>query len=177
MNFATILDASVVTLACFWMFLVVDGIMGAAIACWSDSVPRPETTSTLAPVCHYACPLTCELPEVVISAPVELIKTVEIETGTSAVVIAPEVTEEAIEQPLKVAKRLTYSQQVKARASKMFGYPISTKEVLKSSIINRSDLSFMGAVNLERTGKDFYQVVDSYLDLIEKDRVSRRAAC
>jgi hypothetical protein len=59
---------------------------------------------------------------------------------------------------------LTYVQQIKNRCSACWGYEVKSKDDIKAGFINRTDLSFMGAVNLERKGKEFYETVESYLN-------------
>jgi hypothetical protein len=59
---------------------------------------------------------------------------------------------------------LTYAQTIKNRCSACWGYEVTTKADIKSGFVNRTTLNFMEAVNLERSGKDFYQTVEAYLD-------------
>ncbi len=61
-------------------------------------------------------------------------------------------------------QRSTYSQAIKNRCSACWGYEVKSKDDIKAGFINRTDLSFMGAVNLERKGKEFYETVETYLD-------------
>jgi hypothetical protein len=61
-------------------------------------------------------------------------------------------------------QRLTYTQAIKNRCSACWGYEVKSKDDIKAGFINRTDLSFMGAVNLERKGKEFYETVESYLN-------------
>jgi hypothetical protein len=61
-------------------------------------------------------------------------------------------------------QRLTYTQAIKNRCSACWGYEVKSKDDIKAGFINRTDLSFMGAVNLERTGREFYETVESYLN-------------
>jgi hypothetical protein len=61
-------------------------------------------------------------------------------------------------------QRLTYTQAIKNRCSACWGYEVKSKDDIKAGFINRTDLSFMEAVNLERKGKEFYQTVETYLD-------------
>jgi len=58
----------------------------------------------------------------------------------------------------------TYSQAIKNRCSACWGYEVKTKADIKAGFINRTNLSFMGAVNLERTGREFYETVEGYLN-------------
>jgi hypothetical protein len=60
--------------------------------------------------------------------------------------------------------KLTYSQAIKNRCGACWGYEVNSKADIKAGFINRSNLNFMEAVNLERTGKEFYQTVEAYLD-------------
>jgi hypothetical protein len=41
---------------------------------------------------------------------------------------------------------------------------VKSKTDIKAGFVNRANLNFMEAVNLERTGKEFYQIVEAYLD-------------
>ena len=59
---------------------------------------------------------------------------------------------------------LTYVQQIKNRCSACWGYEVQLKTDIKAGFINRANLNFMEAVNLERKGKEFYKIVESYLD-------------
>jgi len=59
---------------------------------------------------------------------------------------------------------LTYTQAIKNRCSACWGYKVATKRDIKEGFVNRTNLNFMEAVNLERNGKDFYQTVEAYLD-------------
>jgi len=59
---------------------------------------------------------------------------------------------------------LTYTQAIKNRCGACWGYEVTTKADIKAGFINRTNLNFMEAVNLERTGKEFYQTVEAYLD-------------
>ena len=59
---------------------------------------------------------------------------------------------------------LTYAQMIKRRCSVCWGYQVESKGDIKSGFVNRANLNFMQAVNLERTGKEFYQTVEAYLD-------------
>lgn len=104
--------------------------------------------------------------------------------STEATVAALEVEEvEESPQPLPVpckapetGKKSTLAQRVKVRCSQVFGYEIKTPNDAKRAIINKSNVSFMGAVNLERKGAEFWQAVDSELDRIEAERKAKRAA-
>lgn len=104
-------------------------------------------------------------------APAIDIEATESDTPTEPPTEEP--TEEAPEPTQKTVKR--YTQVVKQRFAKVFKIKnpqpsdLSPANV-KSTIINRTDISFMGAVNLERTGKDFWKAVDAALDKIEKSR-------
>jgi hypothetical protein len=159
---AQCLNVSIIALSVFWLFLVVNGIVQSAIAAWKD-VRKPQQVAA-APSFHYACPLTCELP----SSPVASIPTpTQLEVTTPAP-LAPE--------PVAKAVKVTYSHQVKERCSRVFGYQVTTKADVKRALINKGNLNFMAAVNLERTGKDFYEAVDACLDRIEEERAIRRAA-
>jgi hypothetical protein len=60
--------------------------------------------------------------------------------------------------------KLTYSQAIKNRCSACWGYEVKSKTDIKAGFVNRANLNFMEAVNLERTGKEFYQTVEAYLD-------------
>ena len=60
--------------------------------------------------------------------------------------------------------KLTYAQAIKRRCSACWGYEVETKADIKSGFVNRANLNFMEAVNLERSGREFYQTVESYLD-------------
>lgn len=60
--------------------------------------------------------------------------------------------------------RLTYAQVIKKRCSACWGYEVTSKADIKAGFVNRTSLNFMEAVNLERSGKDFYQAVEAYLD-------------
>jgi hypothetical protein len=60
--------------------------------------------------------------------------------------------------------RLTYAQVIKKRCSACWGYEVTSKADIKAGFVNRTSLDFMEAVNLERSGKDFYQTVEAYLD-------------
>ena len=64
---------------------------------------------------------------------------------------------------------LTYVQQIKNRCSACWGYEVQSKADIKAGFINRTNLNFMEAVNLERTGKEFYQTVEAYLDRLYYD--------
>jgi hypothetical protein len=46
---------------------------------------------------------------------------------------------------------------------------VQSKADIKAGFINRTNLNFMEAVNLERTGKEFYQTVEAYLDRLYYD--------
>jgi len=59
---------------------------------------------------------------------------------------------------------LTYTQAIKNRCTACWGYKVATKRDIKEGFVNRTNLNFMEAVNLERSGKDFYQTVEAYLD-------------
>lgn len=59
---------------------------------------------------------------------------------------------------------LTYTQAIKNRCGACWGYEVKSKADIKAGFINRTNLNFMEAVNLERTGKEFYQTVEAYLD-------------
>jgi hypothetical protein len=59
---------------------------------------------------------------------------------------------------------LTYTQAIKNRCSACWGYEVKSKADIKAGFINRTNLSFMGAVNLERTGREFYETVEGYLN-------------
>jgi len=59
---------------------------------------------------------------------------------------------------------LTYTQAIKNRCSACWGYEVKSKADIKAGFVNRANLNFMEAVNLERTGKEFYQIVEAYLD-------------
>jgi hypothetical protein len=59
---------------------------------------------------------------------------------------------------------LTYVQAIKNRCGAGWGYEVKSKADIKAGFINRTNLNFMEAVNLERTGKEFYQTVEAYLD-------------
>jgi hypothetical protein len=61
-------------------------------------------------------------------------------------------------------QRLTYTQAIKNRCGACWGYEVATKDDIKAGFINRTDLGFMEAVNLERTGREFYETVESYLN-------------
>lgn len=65
------------------------------------------------------------------------------------------------------ADQPTYAQSVKQRCAKFFGVEIKSKADIKAMFVNRDLVSFMEAVNLERTGKDFYTTVESYLDKLQ----------
>jgi hypothetical protein len=60
--------------------------------------------------------------------------------------------------------KLTYSQAIKNRCGACWGYEVKSKTDIKAGFVNRANLNFMEAVNLERTGKEFYQTVEAYLD-------------
>jgi hypothetical protein len=60
--------------------------------------------------------------------------------------------------------KLTYSQAIKNRCGACWGYEVKSKTDIKAGFVNRANLNFMEAVNLERTGKEFYQIVEAYLD-------------
>lgn len=60
--------------------------------------------------------------------------------------------------------KLTYVQAIKNRCSACWGYEVTSKGDIKSGFINRADLGFMEAVNLERSGKEFYETIESYLN-------------
>lgn len=59
---------------------------------------------------------------------------------------------------------LTYAQAIKNRCSACWGYEVTTKRDIKEGFVNRTDLNFMEAVNLERTGREFYRTVETYLN-------------
>jgi len=59
---------------------------------------------------------------------------------------------------------VTYAQAIKNRCGACWGYEVKSKADIKAGFINRTNLNFMEAVNLERTGKEFYQTVEAYLD-------------
>jgi hypothetical protein len=59
---------------------------------------------------------------------------------------------------------LTYTQAIKNRCGACWGYVVKTKADIKAGFINRTNLNFMQAVNLERTGREFYETVEAYLD-------------
>ncbi len=59
---------------------------------------------------------------------------------------------------------LTYTQAIKNRCSACWGYEVRSKGDIKSGFVNRANLNFMEAVNLERTGREFYKVVENYLN-------------
>lgn len=61
-------------------------------------------------------------------------------------------------------KLMTYTQAIKRRCSACWGYEVTSKADIESGFINRTDIGFMGAVGLERTGKEFYETVEAYLD-------------
>jgi hypothetical protein len=60
--------------------------------------------------------------------------------------------------------KLTYSQAIKNRCGACWGYEVKSKTDIKAGFVNRANLNFMEAVNLERTGKEFYQTVEAYLN-------------
>ncbi len=59
---------------------------------------------------------------------------------------------------------LTYAQAIKNRCSACWGYSVTTKRDIKEGFINRTNLNFMEAVNLERSGREFYETVENYLN-------------
>jgi hypothetical protein len=64
----------------------------------------------------------------------------------------------------KANQPLTYAQAIKNRCGACWGYEVKSKTDIKAGFVNRANLNFMEAVNLERTGKEFYQIVEAYLD-------------
>jgi hypothetical protein len=60
--------------------------------------------------------------------------------------------------------KLTYAQAIKRRCSACWGYEVISKADVKAGFINRANLNFMEAVNLERSGREFYETVEAYLD-------------
>jgi hypothetical protein len=71
--------------------------------------------------------------------------------------------EDGDEEQLK-SSTLTYTQTIKNRCSACWGYEVKSKADIKAGFVNRTHLSFMGVVNLERTGREFYETVENYLD-------------
>jgi hypothetical protein len=71
--------------------------------------------------------------------------------------------EDEDEEPLK-SSSLTYAQAIKNRCSACWGYEVKSKKDIKAGFINRTNLSFMQAVNLSRTGREFYEAVEGYLN-------------
>jgi hypothetical protein len=71
--------------------------------------------------------------------------------------------EDEDEEPPK-SSSLTYAQVIKNRCSACWGYEVKSKADIKAGFINRANLNFMEAVNLERTGKEFYETVEGYLN-------------
>jgi hypothetical protein len=61
-------------------------------------------------------------------------------------------------------KPLTYIQAIKNRCSACWGYEVTSKADIKAGFVNRTNLNFMEAVNLERSGREFYETVEAYLD-------------
>lgn len=164
MNFSQALDFAFISLAFLLAWLVVNGLTTAAIACWDNTATKPQQLA--APLAyHYACPLTCELPQLETSVPPVALQEEE-PIPTPPAPLAPSVTD----------KKLTLAQEVKARCSKVFGYEITSKAGAKSAIINKGGATFMQAVNLERTGNDFWKAIASHLDRIEAERLERKAA-
>jgi hypothetical protein len=60
--------------------------------------------------------------------------------------------------------KLTYAQAIKRRCGACWGYEVTSKADVKAGFINRANLNFMEAVNLERSGQEFYKTVEAYLD-------------
>lgn len=60
--------------------------------------------------------------------------------------------------------RLTYAQVIKNRCSACWGYEVTSKADIKAGFVNHTSLNFMEAVNLEHTGREFYETVEVYLD-------------
>jgi hypothetical protein len=71
--------------------------------------------------------------------------------------------EDGDEEQLK-SSTLTYTQAIKNRCSACWGYEVKSSSDIKAGFINRTHLSFMEAVNLERTGREFYETVETYLN-------------
>jgi hypothetical protein len=60
--------------------------------------------------------------------------------------------------------KLTYAQAIKRRCGACWGYEVTSKGDIKAGFVNRANLNFMEAVNLERSGREFYETVEAYLD-------------
>lgn len=137
----------------FALLFILDGILKQAIACWKATAPTN-------PAHPPESPLPVQEPH-----PSESPLPVQEPTPSKSPLPV---------QQLTPPKPLTYSQQVKSRASKMFGFEIKTATTLKNAVINHGDLSFMESVNLERQGRALYEAIDSCLDRIEKKRHESR---
>jgi hypothetical protein len=72
--------------------------------------------------------------------------------------------EDDTDSEINTGTPLTYAQAIKNRCSACWGYEVRSKGDIKSGFINRTDLNFMEAVNLERSGREFYETVETYLD-------------
>jgi hypothetical protein len=101
----------------------------------------------------------CEVASVTSDRPVRQLKAAPQQETAPEVVAAP--------------KKLTYAGETLKRASDLFGFEIKSKAQLKSALINKADLSFMGAVNLERSGREFYEAANFTLDKWEAARFRR----
>lgn len=147
----------------------------AAVDAMFNELPQLPATSEAEPSEAKSEPLasspepesaTSEPPAIDVKATTELDDFTEPAASTEATKTAPEPTQQAVKR---------YTQIVKQRFAKVFKMKnpkpsdLSPASV-KSTIINRTDISFMGAVNLERTGKDFWKAVDAALDKIEESR-------
>ncbi len=108
--------------------------------------------------------------------PPQQVQEAVIALGKVALVDLPSQELEVALQPSKPVKSPTLAQRTKDRCSKIFGYSIKTKGDINSAIINRSNTSFMEAVNLERSGNDFYNAVNLCLDRIEQARAIKQAS-
>jgi hypothetical protein len=72
--------------------------------------------------------------------------------------------EDDADSEINTGTPLTYAQAIKNRCSACWGYEVKSKADIKAGFINRTDLNFMEAVNLERTGREFYETVEDYLN-------------
>lgn len=160
LNVQDYLTLSIEAIALLGMFMVVNGIVAAAADCWRNASRKPQQAAApVAPAYTYACPLTCELP----ANPRQ--------EATPPVAAAQSVEVAALQEEQEAApKKLTYAQATFKRASDLFGFEIKSKKEIKAALINKADLSFMGAVNLERSGRDFYEAANLALDNWEAAR-------
>ena len=88
-----VLDFSIIGLIGFATLFTASGLTVTAIACWKNATTNPDTTAepevkpepVITPVAEvmtpesieYACPLTCELPQNVVTAKVVKVKQIE----------------------------------------------------------------------------------------------------